>query len=350
MKMWTRDRFRLSVVRRGTVAGIVAMSLVLGLTTVAADSARAEEKVLTLVTAFPFDGQAGDKMHSVQRFIEIFNEKAAGKARINVVGGPEVVSPFDQLKALQTGQFDMMTSTSFYFSELRDIQFYNFLPFDYKIARTGRTTEVLQKVTREIADVVWLQYSSAGVSFYMWTKDKPVSKPEDMQGQKIRTFGDMTQPMAETFGLVPTNMPSSEVYSALRTGLLDGALRDMLSILVLNEGEFLKYRTEVSFGDIDAETYISAKTWDSLSDEVKQIMNESARLAELEGFGWTLGRYATLEDELAEKYGVEIVPSSPELVAAVQEDILNKVMVDILEDSPYKDELVEAFQLESYLE
>lgn len=350
MKTRARDHFRLNSLRRGVVAGLVALSLIAGLTVVTAPSARAEERVLTLITAFPFDGKAGDKMYTVKRMIEIFNEKAAGKARIEVVGGPEAVSPFDQLKALQTGQFDMMTSTSFYFSELRDIQFYNFLPFDYKIARTGRTTEVLQKVTREIADVVWLQYSSPGVSFFMWTRDEPVSTPEDLQGKKIRTFGDMTKPMAEVFGLVPTNMPSSEVYESLRTGLLDGALRDTLSIQVLNEGEFLKYRTAVSFGDIDADTYISASTWDSLSDEVKQIMNESARLAELEGFGWTLGRYATLEDELAEQYGVEIVPSSPELAAAVEAEILDKVMVDILNESPYKEELVEAFQLKSYFE
>src|SRR5262249_44888775 len=62
--------------------------------------AQAQEVELKLITGFPFEGPAGDKMYGAKTFIERFNAQAKGKARIRVIGGPEVVSPFDQLKAL----------------------------------------------------------------------------------------------------------------------------------------------------------------------------------------------------------------------------------------------------------
>src|SRR5438552_1311589 len=70
-----------------------------------APSANAQEVEIKLITGFPLEGISGDKVYGAKLFIERFNAKAKGRAHIRVIGGPEVVSPFDQLKALQTGQF-----------------------------------------------------------------------------------------------------------------------------------------------------------------------------------------------------------------------------------------------------
>jgi len=325
-------------------------AVLFGAAVVPGTAARADEQVLTMVTSFPMEGPAGDKMHVVKLFIERFNERAAGQARIRVVGGPEVVSPFDQLKALQTGQFDMMVSTSLYFRELRDLQFFHFLPFEEQIRTAPQTYELMQRISRETADVIFLQYSSPGLSFYLWTKDRPIAGAADAQGQKIRTFGDTTDPLVRHLGVVPTSIPSNEVYSALRTGLLDGALRDSLSIELLNEGEYLRYRTEATVADIETETYISAAAWDELSDEVKRIFNETARETEVEGFEWMQQRVAEAQAGLSEKYGVEVVESSPELHEILSERIPNEILQSIVSESPYRDEIVESFELQDRIE
>jgi len=78
-------------------------------------------------------------------------ETTEGKARIRVIVGPEIVAPFDQLKALQTGQFDMMVATSLCFNELRDLQFFHYLPFDEHIRTARQAAPLLQKISREKA-------------------------------------------------------------------------------------------------------------------------------------------------------------------------------------------------------
>ncbi len=328
------------------LSGVLAAGILL----LPAGGAAAAEKTLTLVSSFPLDGPAGDKMHVVKLFIERFNKKAAGKARIRVVGGPEIVAPFDQLKALQTGQFDMMVATSLYFNELRDLQFFHYLPFEEHIRTARRAAPLLQKMARESADVVFLQYSSPGLSFYLWSKNRPIAKPEDARGQKIRTFGDTTAPLVRHLAIVPTSIASNEVYSALRTGLLDGALRDPLSIDLLNEGELLKHRTEANVADIETETYISARSWDALPEDVRQMLNETARETEEEGFAWMKQRVAAAMEKMKERYAVEVVPSSPELKTLLNKTIPSEILASLINASKYKDEIIETFELKTALE
>ncbi|MFP5512242.1 MAG: TRAP transporter substrate-binding protein [Alphaproteobacteria bacterium] len=332
---------------RGRLVAALSVLLAAGAALFPVTPAAAAEKTLTLISSFPLDGPAGDKMHVVKLFIERFNKKATGKARIRVVGGPEIVAPFDQLKALQTGQFDMMVATSLYFNELRDLQFFHYLPFDEHIRTARQAAPLLQKISREKADVVFLQYSSPGLSFYLWTKNRPIAKPDDARGQKIRTFGDTTAPLVRHLGIVPTSIASNEVYSALRTGLLDGALRDPLSIDLLNEGELLKFATEANVADIETETYVSAKSWDALPEDVRQMLNETARETEVEGFAWMKNRVAAAMDKMKTRYGVQVVPSSPELKTVLNQTIPKEILGGLVGNSKYKDEIIEKFELKS---
>lgn len=317
---------------------------------VSLSSAQAQEIEIKLITGFPFDGAVGDKMYGAKLFIERFNARAAGRARIRVVGGPEVVAPFDQLKALQTGQFDAMVTTQAYFNELKGLQFVNYLTSDEQIKAMGRGFETFQKISRESAGVVFVQISSPGLPFYIWTREsKPIATVADAKGMKLRGLPGVNEQLVRFLGVVPTNMPSNDVYNGLRGGILDGTLRDSLSIEVLNEGEFAKNRTEMRLADFAAELYLSAKAWDALPAPVREIMNQVARETERETLVWMKARVERTNKLLEDKYKVKIVKGTPELNDIIGLKIGGALIKSIVTGSKYSDELIDRFALQPYL-
>ena len=55
------------------------------------------------------------------------------------------------------------------------------------------------------------------------SKKRCVLEPEDVKGQKFRAAGKAFNQMLDAAGATITSMPSSEIYSGLQTGVLDGA-------------------------------------------------------------------------------------------------------------------------------
>lgn len=65
-------------------------------------------------------------------------------------------------------------------------------------------------------------YDSGARSLY--TKGRPVEKPEDLAGRNIRVQpGSVAADIVEAFGGSATTMDSGEVYSGIETGVIDGA-------------------------------------------------------------------------------------------------------------------------------
>ncbi|MES2977838.1 MAG: TRAP transporter substrate-binding protein DctP [Pseudomonadota bacterium] len=312
--------------------------------------AQAQEVEIKLITSFPMEGPAADKIYAGRLFIERFNARAKGQARIRLVGGPEVVSPFDQLKALQTGQFDAMVTTQAYFNEMKGLQFINYLTSDEQVKAMPRGAETLQKISRENAGVTFVQLASPGLPFYLWTREaKPIGSVADFKGLKIRGLAGVNEQMVKYLGVVPTNLPSNDVYSALRGGILDGTLRDALSMELLNEGEYAKHRSEMRIADFSSELYVSNKVWDSLTPAVKQLMNSVARETEKEGLEWSKARVEKTNKLLADKYKVKIDKGTPELNEIIGRKIGGAMIKQIVDASKYKDELTDQFALQPYL-
>ena len=54
-------------------------------------------------------------------------------------------------------------------------------------------------------------------------KETCITKPDDVKGLKIRAAGKSFEQMVAAAGASVTSMPSSEIYSAMQTGVLDAA-------------------------------------------------------------------------------------------------------------------------------
>jgi TRAP-type C4-dicarboxylate transport system substrate-binding protein len=126
---------------------------------------------------------------------------------------------------------------------------------------------------------------NAGIRIITWawcagglaTKNKPVILPQDIKGMKIRAAGKMFETMLHTAGAAITSMPSSEIYFALQTGILDACVTSSSSFYSYRLYEQVKYYTSprnYTFWFMLEPLVMSMKTWNRLSPEYQKIVSK----------------------------------------------------------------------------
>jgi len=117
--------------------------------------------------------------------------------------------------------------------------------------------------------------------FRIWgNNERPIETPEDMEGLKIRTMEIPShQEMVRSLGASPTAVPWMEVYSALQTGVVDGAELPTVGSLQQNLHEVLEYIT------VDNHVYslsfiiVSERWFQELPDDLKEAVLTAGKIA-----------------------------------------------------------------------
>jgi tripartite ATP-independent transporter DctP family solute receptor len=118
-------------------------------------------------------------------------------------------------------------------------------------------------------------YDSGQRSFY--TAKKPVQSMEDLEGLKIRVQkAEIMLDMARAVGASPTPMAFEEVYSALQTGVIDGAENNLPSYVAKGHYEVATYYTMDAHSRIPELLLFSKATWDKLSEEDQKLIRKAA--------------------------------------------------------------------------
>ncbi len=108
---------------------------------------------------------------------------------------------------------------------------------------------------------------------------RQVKVPEDVKGLKIRAAGKKFEYMLHKAGASITSMPSSEIYHALSTGVLDSCLTSSSSFVSYRLYEQLKFMNapkDYAIWYMAEPLLISLKTWNRLKPEQKKVFEEVA--------------------------------------------------------------------------
>ncbi len=142
--------------------------------------------------------------------------------------------------------------------------------------------EILDKVSASPAKLVGLGFMDGG-SRSLYTKKK-VTKPEDLKGQKVRMMGNPL--FVDTMNAMGGNgisMAYGEVFTALQTGVIDGAENNPPSYVTANH-----YTTGAKFYAqtnhlIIPEIFVMSKVaWDKLTPADQALIKKLSREAQLE--------------------------------------------------------------------
>ena len=129
--------------------------------------------------------------------------------------------------------------------------------------------------------LIWLWYAGG-----IGSKGKPIIVPEDVKGFKMRAAGKQFEYMLNKAGASITSMPSSEIYTALQTGVLDACLTSSTSFISYRLYEQLDYFNspeKYSIWFMAEPLVVSMKVWNKLSAEEKAAIEKAARELEKKG-------------------------------------------------------------------
>jgi len=119
-------------------------------------------------------------------------------------------------------------------------------------------------------------YDSGARSFYNTTKD--IASMADMKGMKFRVIqSDVFVDMVNALGANATPMAYGEVYSALQTGVIDGAENNWPSFESAKHYEVAKHYTLDEHQIVPEVLVMSKASWDKLSPEDQAIVRQAAK-------------------------------------------------------------------------
>lgn len=114
----------------------------------------------------------------------------------------------------------------------------------------------------------------------MIMREKVVRTPADLQGLKIRVAGATAGKVAEALGATPVQMPISQVYNALETGLIDGVFTGASTLNDFKLDEVANaFTMGASLGHLGFYTVLNENVYNGLPDAAKEALSADYRCA-----------------------------------------------------------------------
>lgn len=268
---------------RRLFATLVASSLI-GLA--AGASAQSSEPIVIkfshVVAAHTPKGKAADL------FKKLAEERTNGRVRVSVYPNSQLYKDKEELEALQIGAVQMLAPSTAKFGPLGVKEFealalpYIFDNYDeaHKVLQGPIGSGMLKKL--EPRGILGLAYWDSG--FKQFTGNRPMHKPEDLKGMKIRIQSSkILEAQMRSLGALPQVMAFSELYQALQTGVIDGDEQSTPNILTQKFYEVEKHMTVSDHGYNGYAVVVNKKFWEGLPADIRReldaAMQETTRMA-----------------------------------------------------------------------
>ena len=230
-------------------------------------------------------GHGLDPSHPVHLSMQFLagrlEEGSGGRLRLDIYPSEQLGSERECLELLQIGSLGM---TKVSCSVLEGfVPSMSVLSLPYLFRDEAHRAAVLEgEIGRRLlleGEKVWLRglcyYDAGSRSFY--TKDRPVLRPEDLQGIKLRTQESPTSlRMVQVLGGSPTPIAWGELYSALQQGVVDGAENNPPSFFLSRHYEVCRHYSLDEHTAVPDVLLINARLWRSLPKEFQTLLQEAA--------------------------------------------------------------------------
>lgn len=272
----------------------------------AASQASAEK----LILKFGHVGNPGSLFEaSVNEFVKNANARLGDRAEVQAFGSSQLGKDSELLQKLKLGQVTFALPSSVMSSVADEFGIFE-MPYIIQ------SREHMKAVQAELGDSVFnaaaeakgykiLSYFENGFR-HITNNTRPVNVPEDLAGIKLRTpKGEWRVKMFQLYGANPTPMAFSEVFTALKTGVIDGQENPYAQIWSAKFQEVQKYLSITGHVYTPAYVLTSAKSFAKLPEDVQADLIAAA--AESQDAVYEMA--AQLETELLQNLkdgGVEV--------------------------------------------
>src|SRR6266478_6555467 len=237
----------------------------------AATTASAEEVTLRAVSAF---AEGTEFSRSFERFVEKVNADGKGLIKINYIGGPRALPPFEVGNAVRTRVVDMANVTgAFYTNLMPEADGFKLNGKPMSEQRKNGTWDYINQLHNQKLGSQYLARQFHNVPFHIYL-NKKIEKI-DFSGLKIRVT-PVYKDVVEAFGGAPITTPPGEVYTALERGVADGSGWPITGIFDLGWEQVTRFRMEPPFYSVEVNVLVNLDAWRSLNDAQRRLLNEAA--------------------------------------------------------------------------
>lgn len=248
------------------------------------------------------------------KFVEEIEKRTGGKVKITVYQGT-LGTPNDH--------WEMVKGNAVQFASLADgyniprMPIISMLGLPFAVGGLKNTVAVVDEwnkagLLKEITDNFHMLgfYTVDQMQFFF--NKKKVSTMEEMKGVKLRALSALYAQTVAALGGTSVSMPAGEVYMAMQTGVIDGAVTAIAGFMDRKLAEVCKYALKLQ-SPVASGGYImvvNKETWDGLPKDLQNLMTEIMRPLLVDD----LKREMELEVsqyEAAKKAGVNVYSLAP---------------------------------------
>lgn len=219
-----------------------------------------------------------------QKFKEVAEEKSGGRIKVEVFPNSQLYGDEDELQALQSGSVQMLAPSSAKFTTIAPQLQVLDLPFIFdtpeEIPEVVSEDSAIGQAIFENEELAQKNIKVMGLwdnGFMQLTANKPVTKPEDLQGVKVRIQpSDVIKSQFEAWGAEPTPMAFAEVYNALQQGVIDGQENTYSNIFSQKFHTVQSNMTESNHHYLGYVLVINNEFYEGLPDDLRQVVDEAA--------------------------------------------------------------------------
>lgn len=181
-----------------------------------------------------------------------------------------------------------------------------------------------------VHDELGAAYEEAGLKllsivpegWMVWSANKPITKPEDFEGVKIRVKpSDLLLATYNGYGANPKPMAYSEIYGGLQRGQIDAQTQPMFAIRDMSFYEVQDYLIQARNAQFVSTVITSPGLLDGLPEAMQTSVNEVTK--ELDAYIWDVQTELNREaaEEIKSKSDIEFIELSSEQVGTFRESV-----------------------------
>jgi tripartite ATP-independent transporter DctP family solute receptor len=273
---------------------------------------------------------------------EQLSKATGGKDRIKIFGDSALGSEKDTVEQVKIGAIDMVRVSSASFHGIVPESLIPSLPFLFRDIDHFRKTmygpqgDKILAAFEKAGFIGLCLYESGARSMYA---KKPIRSVADMKGLKVRVQpSDLMVGMVNAMGASPTPMPFAEVYTGLKTGLIDAAENNIPSYEETKHYESAPIYSETMHVMTPEVLVFSKKVWDTLTPQEQAAIRQAAKES--------VPYYVKLWEAKEKEARAAVVKAGAKVVESAQID--KKSFVDV--EKPVWDQFASTPELKSLLQ
>jgi len=218
---------------------------------------------------------------SAEEFARRANERLRDRARVVVFGSSQLGGDELMLQKLKLGSLELALPSSILSSRVAAFGLFD-MPYLVDDRAHMRRIEdaVFWPTLAPLAEAAGFRLLAVWENGFRHVTNnvRPVRVPGDLSGIKLRTpRGEWRVRMFRSWGANPTPMALSEVFVALQTGVMDGQENPFAQIRASRLHEVQRYLSLTRHVYTPAYLAAGAPRWQSLPEDVRRILEETAR-------------------------------------------------------------------------